>query len=57
MTRITMKKLKYSRFFIPFALLVLLASCTGYRAVTMNVDKAEKVSISVKDSLQSVSPI
>lgn len=41
---------------VTLAAIFCLCSCTSYRSTSVTVDKAEKVDINVKDSINSVYP-
>ena len=38
------------------AFVAFFASCSGYRSVSLSIDKADKVNVAVKDSINTVSP-
>lgn len=38
------------------AFIAFFASCSGYRSVSLSIDKADKVNVAVKDSINTVSP-
>ena len=38
------------------AFIMFFTSCSGYRSVSLSIDKAERVEVAIKDSLNTVSP-